>query len=598
MNLLMLTGPIFMLQVYDLVLPSQSLPTLVVLVLFAAFLFIIFGALDFVRARLLSRLGVTIVQRLRSRLVEGVMQLSLATGGAPASMRPLQDLETINSYYSSPAFAFWFDVPGVPFYLAAIFLMHPLLGGWAVLSMVVLLPIALALHRRAQSPLKDAEIAGQKLRSVAENTNAGAASASAMGMTGALQERWLESHDAVLVANLKARDRTATLGAIIRPLRLALQSGMLAIGAWLVIENQVTAGVMVAASIILGWTLQPVDQFIAHLRMRGQYRQARQRIDDFLAKLPEKKPRMVPVNQPDGPLGVSVVRIAPPNRTRPVLVDIRFEVHPGSILAIVGPNGVGKSSLLRTLTGIWPVPPGSGSVTLDHASLDQWPPDELGRHIGFVEQNVALMDGTIWENIARFSLDPREDDVREAARRAGVDKTIREFGGYDLDVGPGGRLLSAGQRQQVALARALYSDPSLIVLDEPFAALDRAAQETLARSLVALREAGKIIVFTDHGGWFQKIADRLLVLGFNPQGIGQQVAFGPVQEVLRQMRASQPGKRQRQGGAGGAARPNDPLHSPPSMSSVTGLHITTGQPNITDTSQAPSHGRVEETEKS
>ncbi len=533
MNLLMLTGPLFMLQVYDRVLPSSSVPTLVVLTGLVLFLFALFGLLDFVRSRLLSRLGVYIVQRLKGRMVDGVVRLAVQTGGASMAMRPLRDLEVIKSYYSGPAFAFWFDVPGVPLYLAAIFLMHPWLGMYALACIVILVPLALLFHRRAQRPLEDVEKAQQRLQAVASDTVAGAASIQAMGMGAAVEQRWLQSHDSGLLRDMTARDRTATLGAVTRPLRLAMQSLVLAVGAYLVILGEISAGAMIAASIILGRALQPVDQFIAQLRIRGQFRDARRRINDFLSRLPDTpRQRTAPLDRPDGPLEVILARVLPPGRHKPVLVNVRFVARPGRIIAIAGPNGVGKSSLLHMLAGIWPVPDNAGRITLDGAELTQWPAGELGRHIGFVEQNVVLMDGSVRDNISRLEPEASAEAVRAVAERAGVAEMIRAMGGYDVEVGPRGALLSAGQRQQVALARALYTDPHLLLLDEPFTSLDHEAQTRLAQSLTRLRAAGKIVIFTDHGNMAQQIADDLLVLAYGPQGVGEAVAFGPAREVL------------------------------------------------------------------
>lgn len=538
-NALMLTGPMFMLQVYDLVLPSGSTETLLALGLLVVLLFLAYGLLELVRTRLQARLAARIVQRLRGALFEVMARLSLRTGGAPQAVQPSRDLEVVNSYYGGPAFLFWFDAPTAPLYFGVIFLMHPWLGVYGIASLLVLLPVALVFHRRAQEPLRDVEKAQINQNRVLDATRHNAAAAAAMGMTGQVARRFAAAHDGAIVAATRARDRTGTLSSVTRALRLLLQSGMLGLGALLVIRNEIHAGSMIIASIILARALFPVDQFIAHLQLRGKFRQSRQRIDRLLQKLPAKQ-SPTPLPEPQGVLevrnlAVHVPEEGRPEKIRPVLHGISFTARPGRIVVVAGPVGVGKSSLLRTLVGAWPVREHAGSVKLDGATFDQWSEEERGRFIGYLPQEVRLFDDSIRNNITRFREDATTEQLWEAARRAGADRLIRELGGYDTPVGPNGEQLSSGQRRRIALAQALFGDPVLIVLDEPETGLDEDGVAALVRVLTELREAGRTIILSSHAKKMHEIADDLLLLDYDQQRRGRQLVFGPRQRVLQEL---------------------------------------------------------------
>ncbi len=543
-NFLMLTGPVFMLLVYDLVLPSHSWETLLALTLAAGFLFVIFGLLEQVRGRLASRLATRIVQKLRSRLVDGTVWLGVRLGGGGSAARSFDDLDVIQSYYGGPPFLFWFDLPVMPLYFLVIFLLHPWFGAYGILALCVLLPVALLFHRRAQKPLQAAEQAGVSFKQLAHSVQHNAEAAGAMGMGPALRDRFFETHDQALISATRARDRMGTLGSATRALRLALQSGILAVGAWLVIRGEIGAGAMVAASIILGRALHPVDQFIARLQMAARFRDAKQRINDLLAVMPREKHRTIPISKPKGILEVRDLLVFAPHGKTPILTNLRFQARPGRILAIRGPNGVGKSSLLRTLVGVWPVRPNAGQVRLDGATLAQWPATTLGKLIGYLPQESALFDGSIRDNIARLAKDVPDEAVHHAADLAGVSAMIRAMGGYDLSVGPGGGRLSVGQRQRIAMARALFGDPLLIVLDEPDAALDAAGLQALIQVLLTLSERDRTIILTDHHGALSNLADDLLILEFDSQNRGRQIAFGPREAVESRIRKSQGGPGQ------------------------------------------------------
>lgn len=535
-NALMLTGPMFMLQVYNLVLPAASTETLLVLGLLVVLLFLAYGLLELVRGRLQARLAARIVQRLRRPLFAAMARLSLNSGGAPAAMQPARDLEVINNYYGGPAFLFWFDAPTAPLYFAVIFLMHPWLGVYAVAALALLLLMALFFHKRAQRPLQDVQRAQAGQHGVLDATRLNASAVAAMGMTSSVARLFDTAHDGAIIATTRARDRTGTLSSVTRALRLLLQSGMLALGALLVIRNEIHAGAMIIASIILARALFPVDQFIAHLQLRGNLRQARTRIDKWLAALPPNK-RPTPLPPPRGVLEVKALAVHVPNGKLPVLHGVSFTARPGRIVVVAGPVGVGKSSLLRALVGAWPVREQAGSVKLDGASFDQWSDEDRGRFIGYLPQEARLFDDTIRANITRFRPDATAEQLWEAARRAGAERLIRDLGGYDAPVGPNGERLSTGQRRRIALAQALFGNPELIVLDEPETGLDDDGMAALLKVLSELREAGRTIILSSHAAKLHDIADDLLLLDYDQRRRGRQLMFGPRQRVLRELAA-------------------------------------------------------------
>jgi len=527
-NLLMLTGPLFMLQVYDRVLASRSLPTLVVLFGLVAGLFFIMGILEFVRSRVLVRIGAQVDRRLGKRVFDGSMQLSLRTGANINATAPLHQLGVVQQFLSGPALPALFDAPWVPVYIYVIFLFHWDLGLLAVAAAIVLFIIALLNDIRSRKPVMDTSKANAGANKIADTGRRNAEVLAAMAMLSPVRERWNKHHRKAVFHEVEARDRTGTLSAISKSLRLFFQSAMLAAGAALIIYGQATPGVMIAASIILGRALQPVEQSITHWRSLVQFRQAAKMLKEFLKNLPPPTKRMA-LPAPKGQLDVRALHVCVPGERRLILKNINFSLKAGEVLGVVGLSAAGKSSLARALVGVWP--PASGEIRLDGATFDQWHPDQLGKHIGYLPQDVELFEGTIKQNIARFEPDPNPDAVIRAATRAGIHELIMHLGGYDTEVGNMGANLSAGQRQRVALARALYGDPALIVMDEPNSNLDEFGEMALAKAVALMRDNKQTVVIITHRISILSLADYLLELT-----AGTQSEFGPRDMVVAKIR--------------------------------------------------------------
>ncbi len=534
-NLLMLTGPLFMLQIYDRVLSSRSIPTLVALSILVAGLFAILGVLEFIRTRILTRIGANIDLRIAQRTFDASMRLSLSTGGHINSSTPLRELEVARQFLSGPAIPALFDAPWVPIYLGVIFLFHWYLGVLATIAAVILFVLAWINDFRSKKPAADISAASAKANQVADNGRRNAEVISAMAMLNPIRKLWEKDHLDAVVHETTARDRGGSISAISKSLRLFFQSAMLAAGAALVIFDQVTPGVMIAASIILGRALQPVEQAITHWRGLVQYNQAKKRLDQTLEKMPAKQQRMS-LPKPKGKILVRGLQIMAPGNRKVILNNVNFVLEPGSALGLVGMSASGKSTLSRALVGAWPY--SAGEIRIDGATYDQWDPDQLGRYIGYLPQDVELFGGTLKENISRFDTDPDENAIINAAKDAGIDELVKKLGGYDTDIGHLGTNLSVGQRQRVALARALYGDPSLIVLDEPNSNLDMAGDQALNVAIAGIKERGQTLIIVSHKMSVLNAVDFILELNE-----GKQQAFGPRDEVLAHIRKRETERR-------------------------------------------------------
>ena len=527
-NLLMLTGPLFMLQIYDRVLSSRSLPTLAVLFALVAALFVMLGLLEFVRSRILARIGAHVTQRIHERLFDSAMRLGVRTGGSNQTSAGLQELEVVQQYIAGPGFAVLFDAPWVPVYIAIIFLFDPLLGWLAVAAAIVLFFVALLNDWRARVPNRDASTVMAQARELAGSGQRNGEVLVSMGMLSALRERWSQKQMAGLVLQTKARDRAGTLSAFSKAFRLFVQSAMLATGAVLVIYGEISAGVMIAASIILGRALQPIEQAIVHWRGFVRYREAKTKLAQLLATM-EPPQNKTSLPKPAGNLEVRELHVAAPGSKDFILRNINFVLPTGKILGVVGDSASGKTTLARVLTGVWGA--GVGEVRMDGATFDQWHSDDIGRFIGYLPQDVELFDGTIAQNISRLQLKADPDAVIRAAQHAGVHDMIKHLGGYETRIGTKGSNLSAGQRQQIALARALYGDPSLIVLDEPNSNLDEKGERALFGAIAGMRKRKQSVVIIVHRKDILEIVDDLLILGS-----GKQLAWGDRKKVLLEMK--------------------------------------------------------------
>jgi PrtD family type I secretion system ABC transporter len=527
-NLLYLTGSIFMLEIYDRVLPSRSVPTLVGLVILAGGLYIAQGILDLIRGRILARIGTSLDEALSGRVFETVVRLPLVAGGRSEGLQPLRDLDNIRSFLSSMGPGAFFDLPWLPFYLAICFAFHVLIGVTALGGAIILVTLTILTEFMTRRPAREAMGLAAQRNDLAAASRRNAEVLVAMGMSGRLTKRWSTANEKYLAGNQRTSDVAGGLGATAKVMRMTLQSAVLAVGAYLVIHQEATAGVIIAGSILAARALAPVDLAIAHWKGFVAARQSWHRLNRLLGSLPAQSTPTL-LQNPSKRLAVENVSIVPPGSQKIIVQDVSFLLEAGNGLGVIGPSGSGKSSLIRALVGVWQ--PARGKVRLDAAALDQWSSDVLGRHVGYLPQDVELFAGSVAQNICRFDPDAKAEPIIAAAKEAGVHEMIVKMGeGYDTQVGEQGVSLSAGQAQRVALARALYGNPFLIVLDEPNSNLDTEGDEALTRAVRAARERGAIVVVVAHRPIGIEAVDLLLVLKD-----GRMQAFGPKEQVLGQV---------------------------------------------------------------
>ena len=541
-NLLMLVPPIFMLQMFDRVLTSGSIPTLVMLLVVAVGLLVVLGLLDWARNRVLVRAGSRFDAMLDRRVFDATFLRALRAADN-GSAQPLKDLVTLRQFMTGQGIFAFFDAPWMPIFLLVIFLMHPWLGMLSLLGAILLFVLAFINELVTRKPLGAANAENIKENDFASSNLRNAEVLEAMGMTGRLRERWLRHHHNVLGLQALASDRSGYLTATSRSLRMILQVGVLALGAYLAVQQVITPGVMIAASIIMARALAPVDQAMHAWRGFIGARGAWERLDGVLTTSPARAARMR-LPEPHGLLNVENIVVVPPGTRTPVLRGISFALNPGQALGVIGPSAAGKSSLARALVGVWPLY--AGDVRIDSASIANWDREQIGPYLGYLPQDIELFAGTIAENIARFGeVDARK--VVEAAKKTGLHEMISALpAGYDTVLGLQGGVLSAGQRQRVGLARAVYGDPRLIVLDEPNSNLDDAGEEALVATIRQLRSEGRTVVLIAHRPAVLAAVDQILVLKE-----GQKVAFGPRQEVMQ--RFTRPTGLASAGGAAGGA---------------------------------------------
>ncbi len=496
-NLLMLTGPLFMLQLYDRVLTSRSEATLVALAGITAFLFLMLGLLDHARGRVLARVGSRLQNRLDARVMGAILSRAERDPGDRSSPATgLRDLEALQGFASGPAPFVFFDVPWMPVFLGVMFVFHPLLGILAVVSGVLLLALTLVNQSRTKTLSDEAVTAGEEAAHIANEFRRGAETVRGLGMRDAAIGRALAAWRRALDATIAASDLGGAFSVTTRTLRLFLQSMMLGLGAWLAIRGEVTPGVMIAASILLGRALAPIDQAAGQWPLFQRALQARRSLSKLLSGHPaEPEPLALPAAE--GVLEARDLMVVPPGAKKPTVFNVSFRLEPGSAMGVAGPSGSGKSTLARVLAGVWE--PASGSVELDGAKLDQYGDSARAFHIGWLPQEIVLFQGTVAENIARFRPNPDAEAVVQAAQQAGAHRMILGLpGGYGYRMTPGGATLSGGQRQRIALARAFFDDPAVVILDEPDAHLDQEGVEALNRALRELKARGGAAVVVGH----------------------------------------------------------------------------------------------------
>jgi ATP-binding cassette, subfamily C, type I secretion system permease/ATPase len=527
-NLLYLTGSIFMLEVYDRVLPSRSVPTLIGLIIIAAGLYMAQGVLDVIRSRILGRIGTALDEALNARVFDTVVRLPLMIGGRGEGLQPLRDLDNIRSFLGGLGPSAFFDLPWLPLYLGICFAFHVMLGVTALAGAVILVSLTFVTEYLTRQPARDAMGLAARRNDLAAASRRNAEVMVAMGMAGRLTRRWSETNEKYLEGNQNASDIAGGLGAIAKVLRMMLQSAVLGVGAYLVIHQEATAGIIIAGSILSARALAPVDLAIAHWKSFVAARQSWHRLNSLLEQMPVRGTQ-TQLQTPTSRLSVEGITIVAPGDQRPIVQEVTFALGAGNGLGVIGPSGSGKSSLIRALVGVWQ--PIRGKVRLDGAALDQWSSDMLGPHIGYLPQDVELFTGTVAQNISRFDPQAKSDEIIAAAKEAGVHEMIIKMrDGYNTQVGEQGKALSAGQAQRVALARALYGDPFLIVLDEPNSNLDTEGDEALTRAVRGARERGAIVVVVAHRPIGIEAVDQVLVLKD-----GRMQAFGPKEQVLAQV---------------------------------------------------------------
>lgn len=525
-NLLMLAPSLYMLQVYDRVLASRNTTTLLMLTLILLGLFALEAVLEWVRASALIRGSSALDLRLGPRVFDAAFQRTLR-GRDGSAGQALGDLTHIRQFLTGKGLFAFFDAPWTPVYLLVILLLSPWLGLFALLATLVLVVLAWVNERATAAPLGDANKEAQAANHYASSHLRNAEVIEAMGMLGALRQRWQQRQSRMLVQQALASDRAATVGAYTRFARMGFQSGVLGLGALLVIDNQLTPGGMIAASILLGRALAPVDQVIGSWRNLVQARGAYTRLNELMGAHPPA-PERTALPRPQGHVMAEDLVVAPPGVRQPVLKGIKFGASPGMLVAVIGPSASGKSTLARALVGVWP--PLNGTVRLDGADLHQWDKAELGPWIGYLPQDVELFEGTVAENIARFGA-PEDDKIVQAAQRAGVHEMILRLPqGYETPLGEGGTALSGGQRQRIGLARAMYGDPALIVLDEPNANLDDAGDAALVEALREMKREQRTVFVMTHRLNVLSVVDAVMVLAN-----GSIQAYGPREAVLKSL---------------------------------------------------------------
>ena len=526
-NILMLTGPLFMLQVYDRVLSSGSVDTLLALAVLAGLLYAFMGFLEAIRSRMLAAIGHGFDAKLAGTAFTEDLTGTLRGGASAVSTKATTDVGQLRSFFASPAVASFFDMPWMPFYLGLVFALHFWLGIVGLIGAAVLVVLAVVsdlVTRRASRDLRALTAASEQ---IAQSSRRNVEAIQGMGMHKEITQLWRGAHDRLLAASAKSAKLNGISTSITKVFRLALQSVTLAVGAYLVIDNAATGGVMIAASIIMTKGLQPIEGAMQNWRTVLAAQRSYRSLKKVFATPATRENLSLP--RPSSRLEVERITVLPPAQKKPSLMGVNFAVEAGKAVAVIGATGSGKSTLGRALTGIWPA--AAGKVSLDAVPLDQWIPEDLGRDIGYLPQDVELFEGTIAQNIARFQEDAKDEDIIEAAKAAGVHELITSFeGGYTARVGDRGAALSGGQRQRIGLARALYGKPFLLVLDEPNANLDGAGEGALNQAIMTAKQRGAIVVIIAHRPSALATVDFILRLDE-----GRMADFGARDEMIRKL---------------------------------------------------------------
>lgn len=538
-NVLVLAGSIYMLQVYDRVLPSRSVPTLIGITVLLVILYGAFGALDYARTRTLSRIGLGIDRQLRARVMQAVLLVPLRARQGTDALQPVRDLDQIRTFLSGLGPTALFDMPWMPIYIGLIWLLHPVLGYFAIASALLLVSLTVLTEMRTKEPSKEAVKSSSQRYSFSESARRNAEVVQAMGLGSRIVNHWDRVNERYLVDQVKMNDAATGIGSISKVLRLLLQSGILGLGAYLAIKGELSPGSLIAGSIVLSRALAPIEVAIANWKGFVGMRQSIARLDQLLAALPDSDISTA-LPRPAQTLVAKDLAVAPPGETLPTISNVNFTLEAGDALGVIGPSAAGKSTLIRALVGAWNPLPRGGTVRLDGSTLDQWAPEAIGRDIGYLPQDIELFDGTVADNIARLDPNPSSEAVIAAAKLSGIHEMIVHLpAGYETRIGDGGTKLSAGQRQRIGLARALYGDPFLVVLDEPNSNLDMQGDLALTAAIRSVRERGGIVVVVAHRP--SALVGVNKVLAMNK---GQIQAFGPRDEVLKSVLQAVPAPAQ------------------------------------------------------
>jgi ATP-binding cassette subfamily C protein len=529
-NLLYLAGPLYMLQVYDRVISSASEITLVMLTIALLLAYSALAGLDAVRARVLTRASIRLDQSVASRVMTAIIERSGNFGGARSQL--LRDFDTFRQFVTGMGIHAIFDLPWAPLYIAVIFVLHPALGAFALGCSVLLILMALLNEWLVKQPLSESSEAASRNYSFTEMSLRNTEVVRAMGMTDGLLKRWGRDRNRMLERQVLASERAASMQSAIRFLRLSMQSMILGLGAYLVIERLATVGAMFAASILLGRALQPVEQIVGSWRNLVSARGAFLRVRALLAASPPRDLGMS-LPRPLGRLAVEALSFVPPVSAKPILRGVTFAVEPGEVLGVIGPSGAGKTTLARHIVGV--LTPSAGGVRLDGADVSVWTRNTLGKHVGYLPQDIELFADSVAANLSRFQVG-RDQDVILAAQMAGVHEMILRLPeGYDTQVGEGGAVLSGGYRQRLGLARAVYGNPSLVVLDEPSSNLDADGDAALTDCILALKRQQTTVVIISHRPATIGVVDKILVL---KDGVAEM--FGPRAEIMARLTRSVP----------------------------------------------------------
>jgi PrtD family type I secretion system ABC transporter len=525
-NILMLSGSLYMLQVYDRVIPSRNVATLLGLSLMVLLAYLIQAYFEALRARMLCRVATMFDVGMQEPIHTALATLPLRGANPMLLQQPLRDLDQVRTFMSGMGPTAFLDMPWIPIFLVTLFLFHPAIGATALLGTIAIVAMTLLTERLSRGAARAAMDSSARRQVLADTTQRNAEVIRAFGMMDRFTARWSQANERYLRENIRANDVYANLGSVAKLLRYVLQSGMLGIGAYLVVVDQASGGIMIASSIMMGRALAPVEVVLGNWKQLVTARQGLSRLRDICEATAMPPPPPVALPRPCRELSVEHLAVAAPGMDKPIVSGVSFSLKAGMGLALLGASASGKTSLSRALVGIWPAR--EGVVRLDGAAIDQWRNEDLGRHIGYLPQDVALLEGTVAENICRFDERATSEAILKAARIAGVhDLILRLPQGYATRIGQGGMTLSAGQRQRIGLARAAFGDPFLVVLDEPNANLDTDGENSLSRAIETLRGNGSIVIVISHRPSALSVLNMAMVLYE-----GRAIAFGPSEEVF------------------------------------------------------------------